>query len=99
MLCLKRLGNGVLFRGRGFNGGKSLHPVFVMTQCCRAIAAEYPDIVYEEVIIDNACMMVSMSQWLDSCIPELLPAFYVVLMCFGRIGLICSSCALRFSCR
>ena len=28
-------------------------------QCCREAAEKYPDIQYEEVIIDNACMMVS----------------------------------------
>ncbi|KAG0603797.1 hypothetical protein M758_10G121200 [Ceratodon purpureus] len=27
-------------------------------QCCREVAEKYPDLVYEEVIIDNCCMMV-----------------------------------------
>ena len=30
-----------------------------LLQCCREAAEKYPDIQYEEVIIDNACMMVS----------------------------------------
>lgn len=32
---------------------------FVILQCCREVAEDYPDIAYEEVIIDNCCMMVS----------------------------------------
>lgn len=27
-------------------------------QCCREVAEKYPEIVYEEVVIDNCCMMV-----------------------------------------
>lgn len=27
-------------------------------QCCREVAEKYPDIMYEEVVIDNCCMMV-----------------------------------------
>lgn len=37
-------------------------------QCCREVAAKYPDIIYEEVIIDNCCMMVSFNYLLlESC--------------------------------
>lgn len=35
-------------------------------QCCREVSEKYPDIVYEEVIIDNCCMMV-MHLVLTSC--------------------------------
>jgi hypothetical protein len=28
-------------------------------QCCREVSERYPEIAYEEVIIDNCCMMVS----------------------------------------
>lgn len=27
-------------------------------QCCREVAEKYPEITYEEVVIDNCCMMV-----------------------------------------
>jgi isocitrate dehydrogenase (NAD+) len=27
-------------------------------QCCREVAEKYPDIHYEELIVDNACMQV-----------------------------------------
>ena len=37
----------------------SLTSVVPALQCCREAAEKYPDIQYEEVIIDNACMMVS----------------------------------------
>lgn len=30
----------------------------VFVQCCREVAEKYPDIKYEEVVIDNCCMMV-----------------------------------------
>ena len=29
-----------------------------MLQCCREVAEKYPEITYEEVVIDNCCMMV-----------------------------------------
>jgi isocitrate dehydrogenase (NAD+) len=29
-------------------------------KCCRAVAAEYPEIVYQELIVDNACMQLVM---------------------------------------
>jgi hypothetical protein len=28
-------------------------------QCCDEVAAKYPEIYYEKVVIDNCCMMVS----------------------------------------
>ena len=31
---------------------------FVFLQCCREVAEKYPEIKYEEVVIDNCCMMV-----------------------------------------
>ena len=39
----------------------------ICLQCCREIAEKYPDITYEEVIIDNCCMMVM------SCNPTFYP--------------------------
>lgn len=32
-------------------------------QCCREVAKKYPEIKYEEVVIDNCCMMV----WVTLC--------------------------------
>jgi hypothetical protein len=34
-------------------------------QCCREVSERYPEIAYEEVIIDNCCMMVSCAAWLS----------------------------------
>lgn len=34
--------------------------LFFVLQCCREVAEKYPEIVYEEVVIDNCCMMVGM---------------------------------------
>jgi isocitrate dehydrogenase (NAD+) len=31
---------------------------FLHSQCCREVAEKYPEITYEEVVIDNCCMMV-----------------------------------------
>lgn len=36
---------------------------WICFQCCREVAEKYPEITYEEVIIDNCCMMVC----LDFC--------------------------------
>ena len=33
-------------------------PFFCFSQCCREVAEKYPEIKYEEVVIDNCCMMV-----------------------------------------
>lgn len=39
-----------------------MHPTKVsflfVLQCCREVAEKYPEIKYEEVVIDNCCMMV-----------------------------------------
>lgn len=35
-----------------------LFTFFLLVQCCREVAEKYPDIKYEEVVIDNCCMMV-----------------------------------------
>jgi isocitrate dehydrogenase (NAD+) len=29
-------------------------------ECCRAVAARYPDVAYEEVVIDNLCMQLAL---------------------------------------
>ena len=31
----------------------------IVVQCCREVSEKYPEIAYEEVIIDNCCMMVN----------------------------------------
>lgn len=32
--------------------------MYIYFQCCREVAEKYPEIKYEEVVIDNCCMMV-----------------------------------------
>jgi isocitrate dehydrogenase (NAD+) len=56
-------------------------------ECCREVAAEYPDIVYEEVIIDNCCMMLVKNPALFDVL--VMPNLYgdiVSDLCAGLIG-------------
>lgn len=56
-------------------------------ECCREIAAEYPDIVYEEVIIDNCCMMLVKNPALFDVL--VMPNLYgdiISDLCAGLIG-------------
>lgn len=36
----------------------------IYLQCCREVAEKYPEITYEEVVIDNCCMMVYLNPFL-----------------------------------
>eukprot|EP00250_Pteridium_aquilinum_P006478 c16393_g1_i1 orf=201-1331(+) len=56
-------------------------------QCCREVAAKYPDIVYEEVIIDNCCMMLVKNPSLFDVL--VMPNLYgdiISDLCAGLIG-------------
>ncbi|XP_024384186.1 isocitrate dehydrogenase [NAD] catalytic subunit 5, mitochondrial [Physcomitrium patens] len=56
-------------------------------ECCREVAAEYPDIVYEEVIIDNCCMMLVKNPSLFDVL--VMPNLYgdiISDLCAGLIG-------------
>jgi isocitrate dehydrogenase (NAD+) len=55
--------------------------------CCREVAAEYPDIAYEEVIIDNCCMMLVKNPALFDVL--VMPNLYgdiISDLCAGLIG-------------
>ncbi|KAL3700267.1 hypothetical protein R1sor_018289 [Riccia sorocarpa] len=56
-------------------------------QCCREVAEKYPDIVYEEVIIDNCCMMLVKNPSLFDvlCMPNLYGDI-ISDLCAGLIG-------------
>ncbi|KAH9548746.1 hypothetical protein CY35_11G104100 [Sphagnum magellanicum] len=56
-------------------------------QCCREVAELYPDIVYEEVIIDNCCMMLVKNPALFDVL--VMPNLYgdiISDLCAGLIG-------------
>ncbi|XP_024541654.1 isocitrate dehydrogenase [NAD] catalytic subunit 5, mitochondrial [Selaginella moellendorffii] len=56
-------------------------------QCCREVAEQYPDIVYEEVIIDNCCMMLVKNPALFDVL--VMPNLYgdiISDLCAGLIG-------------
>ncbi|KAI5062145.1 hypothetical protein GOP47_0022684 [Adiantum capillus-veneris] len=56
-------------------------------QCCREVAEKYPDIVYEEVIIDNCCMMLVKNPSLFDVL--VMPNLYgdiISDLCAGLIG-------------
>lgn len=56
-------------------------------QCCREVAAKYPDITYEEVIIDNCCMMLVKNPSLFDVL--VMPNLYgdiISDLCAGLIG-------------
>lgn len=55
--------------------------------CCREVAEKYPDIVYEEVIIDNCCMMLVKNPALFDVL--VMPNLYgdiISDLCAGLIG-------------
>ncbi|KAG6547628.1 hypothetical protein Mapa_011077 [Marchantia paleacea] len=56
-------------------------------QCCREVAEKYPDILYEEVIIDNCCMMLVKNPSLFDvlCMPNLYGDI-ISDLCAGLIG-------------
>lgn len=56
-------------------------------QCCREVAEKYPDVVYEEVIIDNCCMMLVKNPTLFDVL--VMPNLYgdiISDLCAGLIG-------------
>ncbi|KAH8967328.1 hypothetical protein BDL97_03G072700 [Sphagnum fallax] len=56
-------------------------------QCCREVAEKYPDLVYEEVIIDNCCMMLVKNPALFDVL--VMPNLYgdiISDLCAGLIG-------------
>lgn len=56
-------------------------------QCCREVAEKYPDIIYEEVIIDNCCMMLVKNPSLFDVL--VMPNLYgdiISDLCAGLIG-------------
>lgn len=56
-------------------------------QCCREVAEKYPDIIYEEVIIDNCCMMLVKNPALFDVL--VMPNLYgdiISDLCAGLIG-------------
>jgi len=56
-------------------------------ECCREVAEEYPEIVYEEVIIDNCCMMLVKNPALfDVCVMPNLYGDIISDLCAGLIG-------------
>ncbi|CAM6095184.1 unnamed protein product [Calypogeia fissa] len=56
-------------------------------QCCREVSKKYPDITYEEVIIDNCCMMLVKNPSLFDvlCMPNLYSDI-INDLCAGLIG-------------
>ncbi|KAL2651538.1 hypothetical protein R1flu_019666 [Riccia fluitans] len=56
-------------------------------QCCREVSEKYPDIAYEEVIIDNCCMMLVKNPSLFDvlCMPNLYGDI-ISDLCAGLIG-------------
>ncbi|CAL5363218.1 unnamed protein product [Camellia sinensis] len=56
-------------------------------KCCREVAEKYPDITYEEVVIDNCCMMLVKNPALFDVL--VMPNLYGVIisdLCAGLIG-------------
>ncbi|KAH7443071.1 hypothetical protein KP509_02G017800 [Ceratopteris richardii] len=56
-------------------------------KCCREVAEKYPDIVYEEVVIDNCCMMLVRNPSLFDVL--VMPNLYgdiISDLCAGLIG-------------
>lgn len=55
--------------------------------CCKEIAAKYPDIQYEEMIVDNTCMqLVSKPQQFDVMVMPNLYGNIVSNLCVGLVG-------------
>ncbi|PNG99667.1 Isocitrate dehydrogenase [NAD] catalytic subunit 6, mitochondrial [Tetrabaena socialis] len=56
-------------------------------ECCREVAARYPDIKYEEVIVDNACMqLVSNPTQFDVLVMPNLYGDIISDLCAGLVG-------------
>ena len=56
-------------------------------QCCKAVAAEYPEITYAEHIVDNTCMQLVMNPWqYDVILTENLYGDILSDLCSGLIG-------------
>jgi len=56
-------------------------------ECCRAVAAEHPEIAYQELIVDNTCMQLIMNPYQFDVL--LTPNFYGDLisdLCAGLVG-------------
>jgi isocitrate dehydrogenase (NAD+) len=56
-------------------------------ECCRAVAAEHPEIAYQELIVDNTCMQLVMNPYQFDVL--LTPNFYGDLisdLCAGLVG-------------
>jgi isocitrate dehydrogenase (NAD+) len=55
--------------------------------CCRAVAKKYPGIVYDEIIVDNACMQLVLDPTrFDMLLLENLYGDIVSDLCAGFIG-------------
>eukprot|EP00244_Chara_vulgaris_P001618 TRINITY_DN12605_c0_g1_i2.p1 TRINITY_DN12605_c0_g1~~TRINITY_DN12605_c0_g1_i2.p1 ORF type:complete len:316 (-),score=47.82 TRINITY_DN12605_c0_g1_i2:304-1146(-) len=56
-------------------------------ECCREVAANYPDIIYEEIIIDNCCMLlVTDPSVFDVLVMPNLYGDIISDLCAGLIG-------------
>jgi isocitrate dehydrogenase (NAD+) len=56
-------------------------------ECCKAVAAEYPEIVYAEHIVDNTCMQLVMNPYqYDVILTENLYGDILSDLCSGLIG-------------
>ena len=56
-------------------------------QCCKAVAAEFPEIAYAEHIVDNTCMQLVMNPWqYDVILTENLYGDILSDLCSGLIG-------------
>jgi isocitrate dehydrogenase (NAD+) len=56
-------------------------------ECCKAVAAEYPDITYAEHIVDNTCMQLVMNPYqYDVILTENLYGDILSDLCSGLIG-------------
>jgi len=55
--------------------------------CCRRVAAEYPDVAYDEIIVDNACMQLVLDPTrFDMLLLENLYGDIVSDLCAGFVG-------------
>ena len=81
-------------RRRGRKKISAIHKANIMKlgdglflRCSRKVAEEYPDIVYEEMIIDNTCMQLVMRpQQFDVLLMENLYGDIVSDLCAGLVG-------------
>ncbi len=55
--------------------------------CCRAVAAEHPDIAYQELIVDNACMQLVMNPYqFDVLVTQNFYGDLISDLCAGLVG-------------